>query len=132
MTESREDAELALKAAELVTRWVSASKPLTEAQGWVLVGLQHAGSGNLEMRIWENVDDWERRLVEVLAADDGSEDSRRRSEAAQRAAVSEMRDMLLDGIPRGESANRIWRKGQGPDPRDELRQFVESESGKTA
>lgn len=126
------DVELALAAAELVTEWVSGSKPLSEAQGWVLVGLQYAGSGHMEMHVWDRVRDWERRLAEVLAADDGSEDSRRRGEAAKRAAVSEMRDMFLRGIPAGERSNQIWRKGLGPDPRDELRQFIESQAGKTA
>lgn len=125
------DAQLALAAAELVTKWVSGSKPLSEAQGWVLVGLQHAGSGHMEMHVWDRVRAWERRLADVLAADDGSEDGRRRSQAAKRAAVSEMRDMFLRGIPAGESSNRIWRNGLGPDPRDELREFIESQAGKT-
>ncbi|MFG2329364.1 hypothetical protein ACGFMM_07040 [Streptomyces sp. NPDC048604] len=129
MTDSQNetDAELALAAAELATEWVSGSKPLSEAQGWVLVGLQHVGSGHMEMHAWDCVDDWERRLAEVLAADDGSEAGRRRSEAAKQAAVSEMRDMFLEGIKSQEWLNRTWNYGRGPNPRAELRRFIASQ-----
>ncbi|MEV5984350.1 hypothetical protein AB0L85_04935 [Streptomyces sp. NPDC052051] len=120
------DAALALRAAELATAWISADTPLSEERGWELVGLQHSGSAQEEMYVWEDVRDWERRLVEVLAADDGSARSRERVAEARRAAVAGMRDMLFRGISRGERTNQVWYGGSGPDPRDELRQFVEA------
>uniref|UniRef100_A0AAU2K2V9 Uncharacterized protein n=1 Tax=Streptomyces sp. NBC_00049 TaxID=2903617 RepID=A0AAU2K2V9_9ACTN len=126
------DAELAWKAAELVTGWVSVSTPLTEDQGWTLVGLQHMGSGQGEMYAWNKVGAWRRQLSEALAADDGSEESRHRVTEAKRAATSAMRDMLLAGIPAGVATNRIWSDGLGPDPCEELRRFVETHSGRVA
>jgi hypothetical protein len=72
----------------------------------------------------------ERQSADALAADDRSEKSRQRVTAAKRAAVSAMRDMLLDGIPSGKRANRTWLKEQRPDPREELRRFVESHTKK--
>ncbi|WP_405827199.1 MULTISPECIES: hypothetical protein [unclassified Streptomyces] len=126
------DAELAWKAAELATAWVSVSTPLTESQGWTLVGLQHMGSGQGEMYAWNKVGAWQRQLTEVLAADDGSEESRHRVTAAKRAAASAMRDMLLAGIPAGVQTNQTWSDGLGPDPREELRRFVETHTGRVA
>ncbi|MFD8020764.1 hypothetical protein ACFV6G_10095 [Streptomyces lavendulae] len=126
------DEELAAMAAELVTSWVSASTPLTESQGWTIVGLQHMGSGQGEMYAWGKLGTWEQQLAAVLAAADGSEESRHRVREAKRAAISEMRDMLLAGIPSGERTNRIWRNGLGPDPREQLRRFVEEHAGQGA
>ncbi|MFG2235810.1 hypothetical protein ACGFNX_38415 [Streptomyces sp. NPDC048723] len=126
------DAELAWKAAELATAWVSVSTPLTKSQGWTLVGLQHMGSGQGEMYAWNKVGAWQRQLTEVLAADDGSEESRHRVTAAKRAATSAMRDMLLAGITAGVATNQIWSDGLGPDPREELRRFVETHTGRVA
>ncbi|MFD8412066.1 hypothetical protein ACFV2Q_09945 [Streptomyces sp. NPDC059650] len=123
------DTELAWRAAELATAWVSASTPLTENQGWTLVGLQHMGSGQGEMYAWGKLGAWERQLTEALTADDGSEESRHRVMEAKRAATSAMRDMLLAGITAGVATNRIWRDGLGPDPREELRRFVATHTG---
>ncbi|GAA0272752.1 hypothetical protein GCM10010302_07940 [Streptomyces polychromogenes] len=122
------DAELALRAAELVTRWVSADTPLTESQGWQLVALQNPGSGHVEMWVWDDVLAWERALSAALAADDGTAESRERTARARASAVTAMRDMLLRGIPAGEIANRVWRAGEGPDPREQLRRFVAAEA----
>jgi hypothetical protein len=118
------DAELARRAAELVTRWVSADTPLTESQGWALVGLQHPGSGHTEMWVWDDVLAWERALATALATDDGTAESCERIARAKGRAVEAMRDMLLRGIPAGERVNQVLRGGEGPDPREELRQFV--------
>ncbi|RPF43686.1 hypothetical protein EDD96_0192 [Streptomyces sp. Ag109_G2-6] len=123
-TTNTADAELATRAAELVTHWVSADTPLTEGQRWQLVGLQHPGSGHVEMWVWDDVLGWERALATALAADDGTAKSRERTASARATAVAAMRDMLLRGIPAGETANQIWREGEGPDPREELRRFV--------
>ncbi|MFE2131537.1 hypothetical protein [Streptomyces amritsarensis] len=118
------DAQLATRAAELVSRWVSADTPLTESQGWKLVAFQHPGSGHMEMYVWDAVRAWERELATVLAADDGTPQSRERIARARATAVTAMRDMLLSGIPAGETENQVWRGGEGPDPREELRHFV--------
>lgn len=130
--DTRSDEELARTAAELVTTWVSANTPLTESQGWKVVGLQHMGSAQGEMYAWGKLGTWEQQLTAVLAADDGSEESRHRVREAKRAATSDMRDMLLAGIPSGEQTNQIWRKGLGPDPREELRRFVEKHAEREA
>lgn len=103
---------------------MSADTPLTESQGWKLVGLQHPGSGHTEMYVWDDVLAWERELATVLAADDRTPESRERIAHARATAVTAMRDMLLRGIPAGERANQLWRGGEGPDPREELRHFV--------
>ncbi|ATZ29269.1 hypothetical protein ACFZBM_30460 [Streptomyces lavendulae] len=126
------DEELARRAAELVTAWVSTSTPLTESQGWTIIGLQHMGSAQGEMYAWGKLGTWEQQLTAVLAADDGSEESGHRVREAKRAATSDMRDMLLAGIPSGERTNRIWRNGLGPDPREELRRFVEKHAAQEA
>ncbi|MFF2198295.1 hypothetical protein [Streptomyces sp. NPDC058157] len=118
------DAELALRAAELVTRWVSADNPLTDDRRWELVALQHPGSGHTEMWAWDDVLAWERALATVLATDDGGPESRERMAGARATAVAAMRDMLLRGIPAGELVNQLWRGGEGPDPREQLRHFV--------
>ncbi|MET9608110.1 hypothetical protein ABZZ17_24090 [Streptomyces sp. NPDC006512] len=117
------DAQLATRAAELASGWVSADIPLTESQGWKLVGLQHPGSGHMEMYVWDDVLAWERELATVLAADDGTPESRERIARARVTAVTAMRDMLLSGILAGERVN-LRRGGEGPDPREELRHFV--------
>ncbi|MEV7508493.1 hypothetical protein AB0O42_09355 [Streptomyces sp. NPDC089922] len=123
-TTNEADTRLATRAAELVSRWVSADTPLTESQGWKLVGLQHPGSGHGEMYAWRDVRAWERELAAALATDDGTPESRDRLARARATAVTAMRDMLLGGISAGEMENRIWRGGEGPDPREQLRNFV--------
>ncbi|MEU8432816.1 hypothetical protein AB0F18_07840 [Streptomyces sp. NPDC029216] len=123
-TQNEMDEELAAQAAELVTGWVSADTPLTESQGWKLVGLQHPGSSHTEMWVWDDVLRWERDLATVLATDDGTEESGEQIARARATATSAMRGMLLRGIPAGERVNQIWRDGEGPDPREELRRFI--------
>ncbi|MFJ3514329.1 hypothetical protein [Streptomyces sp. NPDC090131] len=123
-TTNEGDTQLATHAAELVSRWVSADTSLTESQGWKLVSLQHPGSGHMEMYVWDDVLAWERELATVLAAADGSPESGERIARARATAVTAMRDMLLRGVPAGETANQSWRRGEGPDPREELRHFV--------
>ncbi|MFB7266618.1 hypothetical protein ACFCXH_31405 [Streptomyces nojiriensis] len=89
-------------------------------------------SGQGEMYAWNKVGAWQRQLTEVLAADDGSEGSRHRVTAAKRAATSAMRDMLLAAIPARVQNNQTWSDGLGPDPREELRRFVETHTGRAA
>ncbi|MFK0016945.1 hypothetical protein [Streptomyces sp. NPDC091027] len=125
-TTNEVDVQLATRAAELATSWVSADTPLTDVQGWKLVALQHAGSAHMEMFMWDAVRAWERKLATVLAEEDGTPESRERSAHARATAMTAMRDMVLRGIPRGRRVNDIWRDGEGPDPREELRQFVAS------
>ncbi|KIF00448.1 hypothetical protein PL81_41145 [Streptomyces sp. RSD-27] len=62
----------------MATSWVTGSTPLTENQGGDLVGLQHMGSEQGEEYAWRQVGAWNRKLSDVLAADDGSGDSRHR------------------------------------------------------
>lgn len=116
------DEELAQLAAEMATSWVSAGTPLSKNQGWDLVGLQYAGSAQGEMHAWRRVGAWEQHLVQVLAADDGSEEARGRVAVARSEAVSQMRDMLLSGIRSAEQLNRTWINSI--DPRAELRAFI--------
>ncbi|MER7514627.1 hypothetical protein ABTX82_40920 [Streptomyces lavendulae] len=83
------DEELARRAAELVTAWVSTSTPLTESRGWTIIGLQHMGSAQGEMYAWGQLGTREQQLTAVLAADDGSEESGHRVREAKRAATSD-------------------------------------------
>ncbi|MFG2296067.1 hypothetical protein [Streptomyces sp. NPDC048603] len=118
--------ELARQAAELATGWVSADAPLTESQGWALVGLQYAGSAQGEMYVWGRVGAWEKALAEVLATGDGTEESRRRIEEARERATGDMRDMLLRAIPKGDPADGGSWYGRLPDPGEALRRFIAS------
>ncbi|MGW0367274.1 hypothetical protein [Streptomyces sp. NPDC002990] len=131
------DEELAWRAAALATAWVCPGTPLSQRQGWDLVGLQHMGSAQGETYAWGRVLKWERRLAEALTCaevptvddDAGGVMSRHRLAEARRVATSAMRDMLLAGIASGEQTNQIWRNGSGPDPREELRAFIASHGG---
>ncbi|MEV7612539.1 hypothetical protein [Streptomyces sp. NPDC089799] len=120
------DAELTWRAAELATAWVSADTRLTESQGWTLVGFHYVGSAQEEMYVWDRVLGWERALAEVLAGEDGTEESRQRIGAARLTATERMRDMMLEGIPKGGPAHRGWKYGRMPDPREALRRFITS------
>ncbi|MFJ3633811.1 hypothetical protein [Streptomyces sp. NPDC090112] len=88
---------------KLSTSWVSGDIPLTEIQGWKLVGLQHAGSAHTEMFMWDAVRAWERKPATVLAEEDRTPESRERIAHARATAVTAMRDMLLRGCPGGVS-----------------------------
>ncbi|MER6391536.1 hypothetical protein ABT236_24110 [Streptomyces sp. NPDC001523] len=131
------DQELSWNAAVLATAWVSPATPMSENQGWDLVGLQHMGSAQGEMYAWNRVLRWQRQLVEALttadapSGDDGGRgtSSRHRAAEARGAATSAMRDMLLAGITAGEQTNQIWGNGTGRDPRDDLRAFIASHGG---
>ncbi|MFI1507816.1 hypothetical protein [Streptomyces sp. NPDC020597] len=114
--------ELARQAAELVTSRVSAGAPLSQDQQWELVGLQNTGSAQGEMHAFARLGAWQRQLAEALESADGSEEGRDRVRAARSEAVSQMRDMLLSGIP---SAERLGRsKSPTTDPRAQLRSFI--------
>ncbi|MFJ4316978.1 hypothetical protein ACIP46_17115 [Streptomyces lavendulae] len=82
------DEELARRAAELVTAWVSTSTPLTESRGWTIIGLQHMGSAQGEMYAWGQLGT-RAQLTAVPAAEDGSEESGHRIREAKRAATSD-------------------------------------------
>lgn len=118
------DEELAQRAAELATSWISATIPLSQTQGWQLVALQHAGSGHQEMRVWEVVETWARQLAAVLATADDSDEGRDRVARARSEAESRMRDMVLAGIRGAELFNSEREEPRRVDPRARLREFI--------
>ncbi|WP_327187172.1 hypothetical protein [Streptomyces sp. NBC_01334] len=116
------DEELARQAAEVATDWVSADTPLSQDQGWHLVGLQYAGSAQGEMHTRDRVGAWRQQLVQALKAADGSAEGAGRIATARSEAVAQMRDMLLDGIRSAEQLNKTWISPT--DPRAALRAFI--------
>ncbi|GGV20043.1 hypothetical protein GCM10010260_70120 [Streptomyces filipinensis] len=117
------DEELAQRAAELATSWVSATSALSQTRGWALVGLQHSGSGHMEMYAWAALETWERQLAEALATA-GSDEGCERIARAKEQAVRQMRDLLLDGIRRAEQLYGRREEPHRVDPRARLRDFI--------
>lgn len=116
------DEELAQRAAEVATSWVSADTPLSQAQGWDLVGLQYAGSAQGEMHAWDRVGAWQQQLVQALRAADDSAEECGSIPAARSQAVAQMRDLLLTGIRSADQLNKTWIIST--DPRAGLRAFI--------
>lgn len=116
------DEELAQQAAQVAAGWVSADTPLSQDQGWHLVGLQYAGSAQGEMHTWDGVRAWQQQLVQALKAADGSADSAGRIATARSEAVAQMRDKFLAGIRSAEQLNKTWISST--DPRAALRAFI--------
>ncbi|MEU6091675.1 hypothetical protein ABZ865_33885 [Streptomyces sp. NPDC047085] len=116
------DEELAQRAAEVATSWVSADISLSKEQEWDLVALQHAGSSQGEMHAFDRICAWQRQLVQRLAAAGDSAEGRDCAAEARSEAVSQMRDMFLSGIRSAEWLNKT--RIHPVDPRAELRALI--------